>query len=120
MEKDIPVYSVCEHHLLPFFGKAHVAYLPSGRVTGLSKIARTVDVFARRLQLQERLTEQIARAIEENLSARGVMVVIEAEHTCMTARGVRKAGSKTLSYAVRGEIDDSAVNLVLGIAGGVK
>ena len=78
LEKDIPVYSVCEHHLLPFFGKAHVAYLPDGKVTGLSKIARTVEVYARRLQLQERLTGQIAAAIEDNLSPRGVMVVIEA------------------------------------------
>ena len=105
LEKDIPVYSVCEHHLLPFFGKAHVAYLPSGRVTGLSKIARTVEVYARRLQLQERLTEQIARAIEENLSARGVMVMIEAEHTCMTMRGIKKTGSRTVTCTCLGEFE---------------
>lgn len=104
LEKDIPVYSVCEHHLLPFFGKAHVAYLPQGRVAGLSKIARTVEVYARRLQLQERLTEQVARAIERTLSPSGVMVVIEAEHTCMTMRGIKKTGSKTITCTCLGAI----------------
>lgn len=102
LEKDIPVYSVCEHHLLPFFGKAHVAYLPDGKVTGLSKIARTVEVYARRLQLQERLTGQIAAAIEDNLSPRGVMVIIEAEHTCMTMRGIKKPGSRTVTLKATG------------------
>ena len=101
--KDIPIYSLCEHHLVPFFGKAHVAYIPrKGRVTGLSKIARVVDVFARRLQLQERLTKQIADAIDDIVKPRGVMVVIEAEHLCMTMRGVEKAGSKTVTSSMRG------------------
>lgn len=101
--KDIPVYSLCEHHLVPFFGKAHVAYIPrKGKVTGLSKIARTVDVFARRLQLQERLTKQIADAIDKIVKPIGVMVVIEAEHLCMTMRGVEKAGSKTVTSSMRG------------------
>lgn len=101
--KDIPVYSMCEHHLIPFYGKAHVAYIPkSGKVTGLSKIARVVEGFAKRPQLQERLTSQIADSVMDVLEARGVLVVIEAEHMCMTMRGVKKAGSKTLTSAVRG------------------
>lgn len=120
VERDINFSSTCEHHLMPFFGKVHIAYVPDGKVVGLSKLARVVDVYAARLQLQERMNAQIADAIYDCLSPKGVVVAVEAEHTCMTARGVRKAGSKTLSYAVRGEIDDSAVNLVLGIAGGVK
>ena len=103
LEKDIPVYSLCEHHLMPFFGKVHVAYLPDQRVTGLSKIARTVEVYARRPQLQERLTNQIADAMERCLGAKGVMVVMEAEHTCMTMRGVKKPGTKTVTYALRGQ-----------------
>ncbi|NTW06015.1 MAG: GTP cyclohydrolase I FolE [Peptococcaceae bacterium] len=101
--KDIPVYSMCEHHLLPFFGKAHVAYIPRrGNITGLSKLARVVEGYARRPQLQERLTSQIADAIMKKLSPHGVMVVLEAEHMCMTFRGVRKPGSKTITSAVRG------------------
>ncbi len=102
--KDIPLYSMCEHHFMPFYGKAHVAYIPkrSGKITGLSKIARTVESFAKRPQLQERLTSQIADTIMEMLDPRGVIVVIEAEHMCMTMRGVKKPGSKTLTSAVRG------------------
>jgi GTP cyclohydrolase I len=101
--KDIPVYSMCEHHLVPFYGKAHVAYIPrKGKVTGLSKIARVVEGFAKRPQLQERLTSQVADSVMDVLDARGVLVVIEAEHMCMTMRGVKKPGSKTLTSAVRG------------------
>ncbi|MEW6174051.1 MAG: GTP cyclohydrolase I FolE [Bacillota bacterium] len=101
--RDIAIYSVCEHHLLPFFGVAHVAYVPrAGNITGLSKLARVVDGFARRPQLQERLTTQIANAIMRRLEPRGVLVVIEAEHMCMTMRGVRKPGAKTVTSAVRG------------------
>ena len=102
LEKDIVFYSTCEHHLMPFFGKAHVAYIPKGEVVGLSKIARTVEVFAKRPQLQEQLTAQIADAINEQLPPMGVMVMLEAEHTCMTMRGVKKPGSKTVSYVTRG------------------
>ncbi|MDR0675418.1 MAG: GTP cyclohydrolase I FolE [Elusimicrobiota bacterium] len=101
--KDIPIYSLCEHHLIPFFGKAHVAYIPKkGKITGLSKIARTVDIFARRLQLQERLTKQIVDAIDKIITPKGVMVVLEAEHLCMTMRGVNKAGSKSITSSMRG------------------
>ena len=102
LEKDIVFYSTCEHHLMPFFGKAHVAYIPKGEVVGLSKIARTVEVFAKSPQLQEQLTAQIADAINEQLHPMGVMVMLEAEHTCMTMRGVKKPGSKTVSYVTRG------------------
>jgi GTP cyclohydrolase I len=102
LEKDIVFYSTCEHHLMPFFGKAHVAYIPKGEVVGLSKIARTVEVFAKRPQLQEQLTAQIADAINEQLHPMGVMVMLEAEHTCMTMRGIKKPGSKTVSYVTRG------------------
>jgi len=108
LEKDIVFYSICEHHLLPFFGKAHVVYIPDGKIAGLSKIARTVEILARRLQLQEQMTAQIADAVERGLSAKGVMVVIEAEHTCMTMRGVKKPGVKTVTIATRGEIKDDA------------
>jgi GTP cyclohydrolase I len=101
--KDIPFYSMCEHHLVPFFGKAHVAYIPKGgRVTGLSKLARAVEAVARRPQLQERITSSVADAIVEKLKPHGVVVVVEAEHMCMTMRGVRKPGAKTVTSAVRG------------------
>lgn len=101
--KDIPFYSVCEHHLVPFFGKAHVAYLPkNGRLTGLSKLARVVETVAKRPQLQERITSTVADTITEKLDPYGVIVVIEAEHMCMTMRGVKKPGSKTMTSAVRG------------------
>jgi GTP cyclohydrolase I len=104
MVRDIDVASVCEHHLLPWVGKAHVAYIPGkdGRITGLSKLARLVDLYAKRLQVQERLTVQVADALEAELDARGVLVVVEAEHMCMTIRGVRKPGSTTVTSAVRG------------------
>ncbi len=100
--KDIELYSLCEHHMLPFFGKAHVAYIPDGRIVGLSKIPRLVEVFARRLQVQERLTEQIAGAVEEALAPRGVGVIVEAYHLCMMMRGVEKQNSKTITSAVLG------------------
>lgn len=101
--KDIPFYSMCEHHLVPFYGKAHVAYLPSGdKVTGLSKLARAVEVAARRPQLQERLTDQVAAALEEALNPRGVFVMVEAEHMCMTMRGIKKPGSKTITTVAKG------------------
>ncbi len=100
--KDIELYSMCEHHMLPFFGKAHVAYIPNGRLLGLSKVPRIVDVFARRLQVQERLTDQIADAIAEALEPDGVGVVVEAYHLCMMMRGVEKQNSKTITSAVRG------------------
>lgn len=108
LEKDIPFYSLCEHHLLPFFGKAHIAYLPNDRVVGLSKLARTIEVYARRLQLQEQMTTQIADDIMRHLDARGVMVVIEAEHLCMTMRGVKKPGAKTITTCVRGAFEEQA------------
>jgi GTP cyclohydrolase I len=102
MVRDIELYSLCEHHLLPFFGRAHVGYIPNGRIVGLSKIPRVVEVFARRLQVQERLTEQIAQALEEALQPRGVGVVLECAHLCMMMRGVEKQASKTITSAVRG------------------
>ena len=107
LEKDITFYSMCEHHMLPFYGKAHIAYIPDGTVVGLSKIARTVEVFARRLQLQEQLTAQIADAFMEYLNPHGVMVMIEAEHMCMTMRGIKKPGTKTVTVVTRGVFDDN-------------
>ena len=106
--RDIEFYSMCEHHMLPFFGKAHVAYIPDGRIVGLSKVARVVEVFARRLQVQERLTDQIAEALEEALAPRGVGVVLEASHFCMMMRGVEKQGSRTLTSALRGTFREDA------------
>ena len=108
--RDIELFSTCEHHLLPFHGVAHVGYIPneSGVVTGLSKLARLVEVFARRPQVQERITTQVADALVEHLQARGVIVVIEAEHLCMTMRGVRKPGARTITSAVRGQLRDPA------------
>jgi len=119
--RDIDVHSVCEHHLLPFSGVAHVAYIPpaNGRITGLSKLARLVDVYARRPQVQERLTTQIADALTDQLGARGVLVVVDCEHLCMTMRGVRKPGSHTVTSAVRGMLRNQAtraeaMSLIMG------
>ncbi|MFL5575291.1 MAG: GTP cyclohydrolase I FolE [Gemmatimonadaceae bacterium] len=108
MVRDIELYSLCEHHMLPFFGKAHIAYIPNGRIVGLSKLPRLVDVFARRLQVQERLTEQIAQAITDVLEPKGVGVVIEAAHLCMMMRGVEKQNSKTITSALRGSFRSDA------------
>jgi GTP cyclohydrolase IA len=119
--KDIEVYSTCEHHLVPFHGVAHVGYIPSpeGRITGLSKLARLVDVFAKRPQVQERLTTQVADALTRLLQPRGVIVVVECEHLCMSMRGIRKPGAKTVTSAVRGQLRDAAtraeaMSLILG------
>lgn len=109
LEKDIVFYSMCEHHLMPFYGKAHVAYIPDGKVVGLSKLARTVEVFAKRLQIQEQMTGQIADAIMEHLAPKGVMVMLEAEHMCMTMRGIKKPGSKTVSIVTRGVFQDNEI-----------
>jgi len=109
MVRDIELYSMCEHHMLPFFGKAHVAYIPRRRIVGLSKLPRIVDMFARRLQVQERLTEQVATAIEEVLQPLGVGVVIEASHLCMMMRGVEKQNSRTITSALRGVFRDCSM-----------
>lgn len=102
LEKNIVFYSTCEHHMMPFYGKAHIAYIPNDEVVGISKLARTLEVFSRRLQIQEKLTEQVADSIYKELNAKGVMVVIEAEHMCMTMRGIKKPGSQTVTIASRG------------------
>ncbi|MBQ3755156.1 MAG: GTP cyclohydrolase I FolE [Clostridia bacterium] len=115
LEKDIAFSSMCEHHLMPFFGKVHVAYIPNGKVVGLSKLARVVEVYCRRLQLQERMNAEIADAIWQELSPKGVFVVVEAEHTCMTARGIKKVGSKTVTMAVRGDFSEELKNQVLAL-----
>ena len=107
LEKDIVFYSMCEHHMMPFFGKAHIAYIPNGKVVGLSKLARCVETYARRLQIQEKMTAQIADALMEELKPQGVMIVVEAEHLCMTARGVKKPGSKTVTVVTRGEFAEN-------------
>lgn len=113
LEKDILFSSTCEHHLMPFFGKIAIAYIPDKKVVGLSKLARCVEIFAKRLQLQERFTAQIAEAVMSCLSCKGVMVVCEAEHTCMTCRGVKKYGSKTVTYKVLGDFDSEHKSEVL-------
>lgn len=107
IEKEIVFYSTCEHHFMPFYGKAHVAYIPNGRVAGLSKLARTVEIYAKRPQLQEQLTAQVADALMEYLKPQGVMVMIEAEHTCMTMRGVKKPGSRTVTFVCRGAFEEN-------------
>ena len=107
IERDIQFYSTCEHHILPFYGKAHIAYIPDGKVVGLSKLARTVEVFARRLQLQEQLTGQIADALMEYMQPKGALVMIEAEHMCMTMRGIKKPGSRTMTMAKRGVFESN-------------
>ena len=119
--KDIPFYSTCEHHLVPFYGSAHIGYIPGkgGKVTGLSKLARLVEVYARRPQVQERLTTQIVDALVEHLSPSGAIVVVECEHMCMSMRGVRKPGAKTVTSAVRGQLRETAtraeaMSLILG------
>ena len=118
LEKDITFYSMCEHHLMPFYGKAHVAYIPDGKVVGLSKLARTVEVYAKRLQIQERMTAQIADDIMKYLAPQGVMVMLEAEHMCMTMRGIKKPGSQTVTLVTRGifaenkELQDRFLQLV--------
>ena len=119
--KDIPFYSTCEHHLVPFHGVAHVGYIPShdGKVTGLSKLARLVDIYARRPQVQERLTTQIVEALVKHLNPRGAIVVVECEHMCMSMRGIRKPGAKTVTSAVRGQLHDpatraEAMSLIIG------
>jgi len=116
--KDIQFHSMCEHHFVPFYGKAHIAYIPTGKVVGISKLARTVEVFSKRPQLQERMTAQIAEAIMDNINPKGVMVVIEAEHLCMTMRGIKKPGSKTVTVVTRGifqeniDLKDEVYNMI--------
>lgn len=106
LERDIAFFSTCEHHLLPFYGKAHVAYIPDGKVVGLSKLARVVEIYAKRPQLQERMTTQIADALMEHLKPRGAVVMLEAEHMCMTMRGVKKPGTKTVTFAAKGLFEE--------------
>lgn len=120
VQREIPVWSLCEHHLAPFFGVAHVGYIPAGRVVGLSKLSRLVDIFARRLQVQERLTVQIADALHQHLHPKGVGVLLECRHTCMESRGVEKAGTITTTSAVRGSVrtDQAARNEFLEILRG--
>ena len=120
IEKDITFYSMCEHHMLPFYGKVHIAYIPNGKVVGISKLARTVEVFARRLQIQEQLTTQIADALVTSINPAGVMVMIEAEHMCMTMRGIKKPGSKTVTTAMRGvfKTDVQLQNILLNAVKG--
>ena len=115
IEKDITFSSVCEHHLMPFFGKMAIAYIPNGRVAGLSKLARTVEVYSHRLQLQEQLTSQVAQAVYKFLKPVGVFVLCEAEHTCMTCRGVKKFGSKTVTYSTAGDFPPQKVAEVLSL-----
>lgn len=105
IEKDITMYSLCEHHMLPFYGKVHIAYIPDGKVVGISKLSRLVEVYARRLQIQEQMTAQIADALMDNLKPKGVMVMVEAEHMCMTMRGIKKPGSRTVTYVCRGAFE---------------
>ena len=111
LEKDITFYSTCEHHFMPFFGKAHIAYIPDGQVVGLSKLARCVEICSKRPQIQEQMTDQIATAIMKELSPKGLMVMLEAEHTCMTMRGVKKPGSKTVTYVTKGDFDQDHINI---------
>ena len=113
--KNITFYSTCEHHFMPFYGKAHVAYIPNGKVVGLSKLARAVEVYAKRPQIQEQLTGQVADALMKHLNPKGVIIMMEAEHMCMTMRGVKKPGSKTVTFAMRGafEEDENLVNRFL-------
>ena len=115
IEKDISFSSTCEHHLMPFFGRIAIAYIPDKKVVGLSKLARCVEVYAKRLQLQEQLTRQIAQAIMDYLAPKGVFVWCEAEHTCMTCRGVKKAGSKTISYVTMGDFPENRLAEVLAL-----
>lgn len=117
VERDISFSSTCEHHLMPFFGKVHIAYIADGKVVGLSKLARVVDIFAKRLQLQERMCAQIADSVYQELNAKGVIVIVEAEHTCMTARGVKKVGSKTVTTAVRGDMPSEIQLQVINACG---
>ena len=120
VEKDITFYSMCEHHLMPFYGRAHIAYIPKDKVVGLSKLARTVEVYARRAQIQEQMTAQIADAIMEHLKHQGVLVLVEAVHLCMTMRGIKKPGSQTVSYVMRGCFKDnpSLVQNAFALIGG--
>lgn len=116
--KDIQFHSLCEHHLLPFFGQAHIAYIPKdGKVTGLSKLARVVEVASKRLSLQERLTNEIIKALDKKLEAKGIFVILEAEHMCMTLRGIKKPGAKTITYGMKGEfkVDKEKKNEVLSL-----